>query len=33
MKKTLLFTSAIFVGWAAYSIAPDMWRYWKLHSM
>lgn len=33
MRKVLLITSAVLLGWAAYSAAPDICRYWKLRSM
>jgi len=33
MKKAMWVVSGLVIGLAAYSLAPDMWRYWKIHSM
>lgn len=33
MKTVAWIMSAIFLGWAAYSVAPDLRRYLKIQSM
>ncbi len=33
MKTAAWIISAIFLGWAAYTVAPDMRRYLKISSM
>lgn len=33
MKKALWVVSGLVLSWATFSIAPDMWRYWKIHTM
>lgn len=33
MKKAFWVISGLVIGWTAYSMAPDMWRYFKIHSM
>jgi len=33
MRKAMWLLSAVVIGWTAYSLAPDMYRYWKLHNM
>lgn len=33
MKTALWIASGLAVAWLAYSLGPDMRRYWKIHSM
>jgi len=33
MKKALWIVSGLVIGYAAYALAPDMYRYWKISTM
>ena len=33
MRKAMWVFSGVVIAYAAYSLAPDMWRYWKMHTM
>jgi hypothetical protein len=33
MKRAIWIISGLVIGYAAYSMAPDMYRYWRIHSM
>lgn len=33
MKKAVLIVSGLLLGYTAYSIAPDFWRYMKIRAM
>jgi hypothetical protein len=33
MKKAIWILSGLVIGYAAYSLMPDMYRYWKISTM
>jgi len=33
MKKAIWIVAGLAIGWTAYAMAPDLWRYWKIHNM